>query len=1166
MKRMIWGAIGLFLFCALIASQALAQSTGGSIRGTITDPKGLAVADAKISITNMGTNVTYVLSTSSAGVYNYPDLGVGLYAVTVEKDGFEKFTQSRIQIFANQVTEVSAVLTVGAVSTSVEVVGGTPLVQVGTSQISNDFNSLQITELPNTAANGSPLNLALLVPGSTGQGAGVLGEGGSIGGTRPRMNSFTIDGVDDNRLDVTGHSQDIIPDSIAEFNLVTNQFSADIGHSAGGEFNLITKTGSNDWHGDAWIYNQNRNYNARDNIDKAAGLEVPARYDNNRAGGDVGGPVIHDKLFVYGAYQAYWYGQAAQGVQQTTPTADGLATLNGVADPAVQSVLSKFPTAPTQAFDCGATNDQPCQETVTVAASTCSAGCIIPLGHIVPSAPNFLNEKDFIINGDYTQGKHQLAFHVLYNRERQPNVNFDTPLPQFTGDIAVDARKYLFKDTWILTSRLVNDFSVAYSRFSLAYSVPPAFADFPNVEVDTVGLDIGPQGCSPQSNIINTYQAKDDMSLVHGNHTFKWGGQYSRWIAPNDFLPRARGEWDYANFNELVNDYVPTGLNGALRGAGSGLFPGNQYGIALYVMDDWKITRRLTLNLGLRYEWDSVPAGDELQNLNSISAVSGPVEPRLFNAAGAPVGIPFGTPKSDTNNWAPRIGFAYDVLGDGKWAVRGGFGISYDITPQNFPSISLPPQLQTEQSPMLTCSLPNAPAWCANYPGNGQGFLAGGGLLSVNVPCADQATCRGSSSAYITNIVQPKVLTWSLGVQHDLGWNSSIEVRYLGTRGLDLPVQARLNTQSGFDAGLGALPTYLSDASVPGAVPDPGVTLNNWDNFENGPCPSDPGTPSPFRYGTLGFCDLLTGFPALANSIYHAVSADFNHRVGHGLTFRANYTFSKTIDDATNELFSSRVNPRRAQDWANLEEDRGLSALDVPHRLAVSWVYEIPGMSSDSRFVKTATSGWQWSGTWIAAKGTPVTILNGADANGDFDAAGDRPVLNPGATEAFNSTSNVDFVCNDGVGGATRIVPASAQNPNTGVIPCGTNNDANIVGYVAEDSGAKYVLAGLGARGTVRRDSFRSPGVNTWDMTIGKTTNLTERFKLQFRADFYDIFNHRSLTLTQPSVFEPSVNNALSSTYTTMTASAPFGGSQFLDPTQFSGGSRNIQFSLKLMF
>jgi hypothetical protein len=1023
---------------------------------------------------------------------------------------------------------------------------------------------MQVTELPNTDAGGSPLNLALLAPGTTGQGAGVLGEGGSIGGTRPRMNSFTIDGVDDNRLDITGHSQNVIQDSVAEFNLLTNQFSAEYGHSAGGQFNIITKTGTNQWHGDGWLYNQNRHYNAMDNLNKADGLSQPPRFDSNRAGGDLGGPIIHDRLFIYGAYQEFWQGYAAQGVGQTAPTAAGLATLQSVAvNSAVKDALTQFPTAGSQCVD---SKGNPCGHSVTVPGTACAAGCFIPFGNIAPIAPNFYNQKDFIVNGDYTQGAHQVSFHVLYDRNRSPNVNFDTPLPQFTGAIANDTRKYLLKDTWIINSRFVNDFRASYSRFVLDYQVPPAFANFPNIEVDGTGLNVGPQGCSPQSNVINTYEARDVVSYVRGNHTFKFGGSYTRWIAPSNFLPRARGEWDYRALNQFVNDFAPNGLNGALRGAGSGQFSGNEYGLAGFVQDDWKVTPRLTLNLGIRYEWYNVPAGDFLQKLNAISNLPGPVTPLYTNG---PTSITFGTTKSDKNNFGPRVGFAYDPFGDGKWAVRGGFGISYDVTPQNFPSISLPPQLQTEQNPALTCSLAGAPAWCAGFDngtyaggGNtGQGFLAGGGDASINVPCATQADCRAASSAFITNIVEPKVLTWTLGVQHQVGQNSSIEVRYVGTRSLDLPIQARLNTQSGFTAGLPAIPTYLTDSAVPSSVAATAPALSQWDTYLNNSnsCPTT-GT-NPLRYGAYGFCDLLTGFPPMARGIYHGVSIDFNHPVGHGLTLRANYTFSKNIDDATNELFSSRVNPRRVQDWQNLKDSSGLSALDVTHKLALSWVYALPGWNSDNGFARGLTHGWEWSGTWVVSTGPPVTILNTGDANGNFDSAGDRPIFNPAGT--VNTGSTVGFVCNDGAGGATRIIPSSAQDPKTGVIPCGTGDDSNVVGYVAEDPSAKYVFANLGAKSTVRNNTVRTPTTNVWNMGFAKKTKINERLSLQLGFSAYDVFNHRSYALAPLSVFESgvtTVNNALSTTYTN-----PF-SSLFLQPTQFSGGSRQMQLMVKLVF
>ena len=195
--------------------------------------------------------------------------------------------------------------------------------------------------------SGSPLNLALLAPNTTTQGAGVLGEGGSIGGARPRMNSFSIDGVDDNRIDVTGHVSEVIPEAVEDFNLVTNLFSAELGHSAGGQFNIITKSGTNTWHGTAWGFNVNRDFNAMDNLEKGSGLTSPRRFDFNRVGADIGGPLIQNKLFIYGAYQRLWEGLASAAVEQQAPTAEGLALLNGLAaSDAVRNVLQQFPTAP----------------------------------------------------------------------------------------------------------------------------------------------------------------------------------------------------------------------------------------------------------------------------------------------------------------------------------------------------------------------------------------------------------------------------------------------------------------------------------------------------------------------------------------------------------------------------------------------------------------------------------------------------------------------------------------------------------------------------------------------------------------------------------------------------------------------------------------------------
>src|SRR6202043_1958735 len=246
--------------------------------------------------------------------------------------------------------------------------------------------------------------------------------------------------------------------------------------------------------------------------------------------------------------------------------------------------------------------------------------------------------------------------------------------------------------------------------------VPSAFANFPNVEVDSLGINVGPNGCSPQSTIVNTYQWVDDVTKTFGKHTVKAGVEVRNNIGPSDFLPRARGEWDYKTLQSFINDAVPTGANGALRGAGSGFFAADFKAIYGFVQDDWKVTPRLTLNLGLRYEFNGLPRDEKLQNLNAIS------NDPAFN-------LIFRTPKTQKDEWAPRVGFAYDPFGTGRWSIRGGIGYFYDITPVNFPQLSLPPQLQSEQNPTITCGLVGqAPAWCPNATG-GTGFLQGGGLL-----------------------------------------------------------------------------------------------------------------------------------------------------------------------------------------------------------------------------------------------------------------------------------------------------------------------------------------------------------------------------------------------------------------------------------------------------
>src|SRR6266436_10193413 len=292
MNRKFWCSTLLTFGFAAFSLTASAQRLDGTLRGTVEDPSGAVVHNATVTAINEVTGSTHSTQTTSVGEYVFPNLLPGMYTVQVQVPHFTKYIRQHVRVQPNQVVTADARLTIETVGAVIEVIdSGGDIVSTTSSQLSYDFDAHAVSDLPNPNNSGSPLNLALLAPNTTTQGAGVLGEGGSIGGARPRMNSFSIDGVDDNRLDITGHSQPVIADSIAEFNLITNQFAAEYGHSAGGQFNIITKSGGNAWHGSIFGYNQNRNYNSRDNLDKVAGLDKPSRFDYNRVGGDIGGPV-----------------------------------------------------------------------------------------------------------------------------------------------------------------------------------------------------------------------------------------------------------------------------------------------------------------------------------------------------------------------------------------------------------------------------------------------------------------------------------------------------------------------------------------------------------------------------------------------------------------------------------------------------------------------------------------------------------------------------------------------------------------------------------------------------------------------------------------------------------------------------------------------------------
>ena len=1143
----------------LWSSVAAAQHTTGTLRGQVLDPAGASVAEATVIVSNEATGVAQTTVTSSAGTYDFPSVLPGTYSIAVEGKSFKKYLKKGISVLANQDNVADAHLDIGAASETVEVVAGTAEVQTTSSDLTHNFSAQDVTNLPSAAGvlNGSPLNLAIMAPNVVATPGGAQGVGGAVGGTRPRDNNFSVDGVDDNNLGVTGNNSTVIPDAVSEFALQTNQFSAEYGHSAGGQFSLITKTGTNQYHGSGEWYVQNRNFNSLDNLTKAqiltnravnppvpGSLVAMPAYDDNRFGGTIGGPIIKNKFFFFGAYEyTTVHGAGAATSLATAPTAAGLSMLQGMAaSPAVSAALADFPVAPS--------ND---------AGTLMVNGTSIPVGSLAVIAPNFQREHDAQFNTDYTWGRHQIGTRFTFNEEKfiLPG---SVPLPVWNQNEPINNRKIALTDTWTARANVVNDLRLQYSYYSLGLLDPctPGVTCQPDITLGDLYSGNTTGVADNQTQKQNSYQIRDTLSWVHGKHSFKFGGEYSHFIYPQFFLPRSVGDYEYVTTSDFINDVVPTAR--ALRNAGSGYFLGTQSLMGGFVQDDFKVTPRLTLNLGLRYEFWTNPVGDKQWALNAISNVPGV--------------ITFANPGTDTNNFGPRVGFAYSPTSSGRTSIRGGFGISYDVRFQNFDSVSLPPQLQSELNQGAACTLTPTPSWCPSQS-NPTGFLAGGGLPQTYIPPADQATARSLTSAHLPlNTVLPKVMTWSLGVQHEVYPNAVIEVRYLGTRGLELPVQNRLNFISYFDAGGAPLPTYLSTASIPASYTASTPTDTNYylfeNNYLNGTLNPVPGLtqPSPDIYQQYGFFGYATEYSPLANSIYHAGSISFTQRSRHGLTLNANYTYSHTIDNATNEFHTSALNPRRAQDNFNLAVDRANSDLDVPQKFALSLVYQLPKAKSSSAFAKALLNGYQIGTVYYAQAGQPVTIQSGVvDSNGNTDTAGDRVVINPtgrGNVPGENLQGDVFPVC-EGVGGATYVGTTSFLNARFN--GCNANAGAPFgydpaIGYTPANPNDRYVIAANAVQSTVGRNSNRTPGFTTFNLSVFKNTYFGESKYLQLRADVFNVLNHPSYTLTNGNVFNAA---GIASALANAGYAQPFSAA-FLDAKQFGGGIRQMTLGIKLIF
>jgi len=1126
-STVVWFSLFAVVFGLAISSYVAAQVISGDLVGTILDKTGAVIPGARVEATKNDTGVKYETTAGENGEYRIPNLPIGTYSVTASSANFATTTINGFTIQLNKTSALQITLEVKGAVTSIEVSGSAATLDTTTAQLQTTFDAKEIGDnaIAATGGNGGGvLNLSLLSAGVATSGGVGVGTGPSIGGQRPRNNDFTIEGVDNNNKGVTGPLVMVPNDAVAEFSLLENQFSPEFGHSSGGQFNTVVKSGTNSFHGVAYVYNQNRNYNAFDSINGIGGLTSNPRFDNNRFGGQIGGPIKKNKLFFFVNYEQEPLGQAGTGGAVCAPTAAGLATINATPGLSATNVaiFEKF-VAP------GTTASKSC------GPIDWTNNTKIPTAGLAVLAPSFTNYRFVTSSLDYDiSSKDQIRGRYIYNS----TVGIDNvaTLPAFFLPQPNKFHLVTINEYHTFSPTLTNELRIGFNRFTQTFSSGnfsyPGVDSFPNLQINDLGqLQIGPDPNAPQGANQNTYQATEAMTWTKGAHTIKFGVEGRKLIAPQTFTQRVRGDYEYNNLLSYLQDGVPDSL--AERSNGDPVYYGDQTALYTYVNDNWKIRRNLTLNLGVRYEYTTIPFTKRLQDLNSGASVPGLID--------------FNSPKAPTNNWGPRIGFAYSPGDSGKTSIRAGAGIAYDVLFDNLGLLSLPPQL----SSTIDC----APVGGYNCPNP---FLAGGGILPGPGGVATFATVadqRAATSAFIpVNQKDPKSIDWTLGVQHSFGSDFTVEVRYVGTRGIHLPAQIRLNTQSVVNAD-NFLPTYTtapSQATVNSSVLDLG-TLEN----------ENPFVPA---YNAAGFNQsFITAYEPWASSTYHGLAAQVNKKFSHGLQFVGAYTYSHNIDDATAEVFSTVLAPRRAQDGLNLNADRANSILDHRHRFTLSIVYDEPFFKNSNAFLRNTVGGWEVAPIYTYQSGQWVTPQAGVDSNLNLDSAGDRVIANPGGNKAIGSGTNP--LCRS-------VIPTASCN-NTNVLctgnpavdgsgsgcPVGIDVIDNVVGYQATNPGAGFIEANYGTLANVGRNVLQLDPTNNLDLTALKRFTITERFRVEFRASATNVLNHAQYVGGFLNDITPIGFTGFQRGFTEP------GNSAFNQPSQFfSSNPRVMTLALKIFF
>jgi outer membrane receptor protein involved in Fe transport len=1086
-----------------------AQSFRGSIRGEVTDVQGLPVAGANAVARNLGTSESREVTSDQAGEYQFLELAAGEYEISAVAPGFEEVRVPKVRVDVGVDTVVNLALSkVKGQEEHVEVVENVPLVETASTTLSQVVDRQLVQELP---LNGRDFGkLVALTPGVTVEGSGVAGtEKGfgqfNIDGNRDRSNNYNLDGTDNNdpffnnsalnQVGITGAPATLLPlDAIQEFNL-QSQFGAEYGRNSGSVVNIITRSGTNILHGSLYEYNRNSAFDARNYFNtkfQADGSPNPqSRFNNNNFGGSLGGPIIKDRMFFFFAYE----GQRervgsdfaiAVPSQAQLAEAQALAvstTVPGAAVPSVNPALIKI------------TNLFPTSDSNSLAYSVRDKN----------DGDNLIGKVDYRINQNnslsarYAFGQSNQAFPLGslggYGSGSRL-ANFEQISPTRVQVVSVN---------WLTTisPSQINEVRFGYSRFRTSFNSADATPGNPNyIDPSAFGLDMGtghvglPEidfngdlenlGATaysvPRGRLSETFQVVDDYTYIHGRNTYKFGVDFHRYDVQsfNDNLERGLLDVNTCFFlpdgtcpqlsadpivNELTNFYI--GNMFAIGDIGNTQRFTFNNNLGFFAQDEIRVRPNLTITAGLRWEYISPLA--EKHNLLSNFDASG----NLAQVGSPSLPLLF---HRDLNNFGPRLGVSWSPRG--RTVVRAAYGIYYDYTPQNNLIANYTTSAGVATNPVP--SLANSP-----YFVGAQNFNSAVWSGTATGPVFTPVPADTPQSIFVTDsdLRTPYVQSWNLNIQREVTNQFAFEIGYVGSKGTRL---TRLyDANQGRDSGINT-PAYSQYAAV--------------DVFSDS-----------------------------ANSTYNGLQTTVRLQQFHGFSGFSTYTFSKSLDGASDGINFNFANAAFPQDSTNLAAEKGPSTFDTRHRWTTAINYDVPDLR---RVPHVLGAGWQLNSIITVQSGRPINIItNAGGVNSNFV---ERPDILPGVSPILPHWS-----------------PTSGYlNPAAFAYPAITAADPN--GYF----------------GDLGRDQIYGPGFWNYDFSVTKNFQLHERFVLQFRAEFFNIFNHPNFALPS-NVITPG----FLADHVTPNPDAGVAGSitQTPDVAQGNpglggGGPRVMQFGLRLQF